>query len=112
VSIDPVLRETANGTAVCSFGVATNRSGQAPNGEKREFVDFHNAVIWGSRAEIAAKQLHKGTPVHIDGRLSTRTWEGKDGTRRRTTEVVVIDFEPLELRTPAAASVNPDEVAF
>lgn len=87
---DPNLRYTPNGTAVCSFGLATNRSwASADGGEKQERVEFHNIVSWAKLAEICGQLLHKGDKVYLEGRLQTREWKGDDDQSRRTTEVVI-----------------------
>ena len=87
---DPNLRYTPNNTAVCSFGLATNRSWTpADGGEKQESVEFHNVVAWSKLADICGQLLHKGDKVYVDGRLQTRDWKTDDGQERRTTEVVI-----------------------
>ncbi|MBU0579313.1 single-stranded DNA-binding protein, partial [Patescibacteria group bacterium] len=87
---DPNLRFTPKGTAVCSFGLATNRSWTpADGGEKQERVEFHNVVAWAKLAEICGQLLHKGDKVYLEGRLQTREWKGDDDQSRRTTEVVI-----------------------
>jgi single-strand DNA-binding protein len=87
---DPNLRYTPKNTAVCSFGLATNRSWMpADGGEKQENVEFHNVVSWAKLAEICGQLLHKGDKVYVDGRLQTRDWKGDDGNDRRTTEIVI-----------------------
>lgn len=85
---DPELRYTPSGAAVATFGVATNRSWTTDSGEKKDEVEFHNIVVWAKLAEICAEYLKKGRQVYIEGRLSTREWEGQDGQKRRSTEVV------------------------
>lgn len=97
---DPELRYTPNGAAVCTFGLATNRT-YVTEGEKREEVDFHRLVAWNKLAELCNQLLKKGTKVFISGRLQTRSWEGQDGVQRQTTEIVV---EDMILLTPKAAS--------
>lgn len=88
ITRDVELKKTQAGQSVCSFGVATNRSWKNKDGEKQEDVEFHNVVAWGKLAEIIAQYLGKGSKVYIDGRLQTREWEGKDGNKGRTTEIV------------------------
>jgi single-strand DNA-binding protein len=94
---DPELRYTPNGSAVASFGVATNRSyvDQA-SGEKKDSVEFHDIVTWGKLAEICAQILAKGRKVYIEGRLQTRQWEGQDGVRRQKTEIVAENMLVLD----------------
>lgn len=87
---DPNLRYTPNNTAVCSFGIATNRSWSPANGgEKQDRVEFHNIVAWSKLADICGQLLHKGDKVYVEGRLQTRDWKGDDGAERKTTEVVI-----------------------
>lgn len=87
---DPNLRYTPSGTAVCSFGLATNRSWTpADGGEKQEKVEYHNVVAWSKLADICGQLLHKGDKVYVEGRLQSRDWKGDDGQDRRITEVVI-----------------------
>jgi len=91
----PELRYTPAGHAVCSFGVATNRMWKTAEGDRRDEVEFHNVVAWNKLAEICSQYLVKGQKVYIQGRLQTRTWEGKDGVRRSRTEIVADDMVML-----------------
>ena len=96
---DPNLRFTPNGTAVCSFGLATNRSWTSnDNGEKQERVDFHNVVAWGKLAEICGQLLHKGDKTYVEGRIQNRDWKTEDGAERRITEVVIDNMMLLSSR--------------
>ncbi len=88
VTADPQLRSTQGGAQVTSFSVATNRVWNDPSGAKKESTEFHNIVVWGRQAEVASRFLVKGSLVLIEGRLQTRDWEGKDGQKRKTTEVI------------------------
>jgi single-strand DNA-binding protein len=100
---DPEMRYTPSGQPVTSFSIATNRYGSGPDGERREFTDYHNIVAWniGKRnlAELVAQYLRKGSQVYVEGRLQTRSWEGQDGQKRRATEVVANDVQFLDTRT-------------
>ena len=93
---DPELRYTPNGTAVCSFGLATNRSWKTETGEKREEADFHNIVAWNKLAEICSQFLVKGRKVYVEGRISTRSWTGQDGTQKIRTEIIISDMILLD----------------
>lgn len=88
---DPELRYTPNGAAVCTFGLATNRT-YVSEGERKEEVDFHKLVAWNKLAELCNQLLKKGMKVFISGRLQTRSWEGQDGIQRQTTEIVIEDM--------------------
>ncbi|MBI4038130.1 single-stranded DNA-binding protein [Candidatus Daviesbacteria bacterium] len=88
---DPELRYTPNGAAVCTVGLATNRT-FVSEGEKKEEVDFHRLVAWNKLAELCHQLLKKGMRVFISGRLQTRSWEGQDGQTRQVTEIVMEDM--------------------
>lgn len=93
---DPELRYTPQGTAVCTFGLATNRTWVTEAGEKKEETEFHRIVAWNKLAELCSKLLFKGRKVYIEGRLQTRTWTGPDGTKRQATEIVANEMMILD----------------
>src|SRR3989338_3686950 len=97
---DPELRYTPNGTAVCSFSIATNRSWTTDTGEKKDEAEFHRIVAWNKLAEICSQFLVKGRKVYVEGRLVTRSWNAQDGTQRNTTEIVISDMILLDSRRP------------
>lgn len=107
---DPELRFTPNGAAVCTFGLATNRT-YVTEGERKEEVDFHRLVAWNKLAELCNQLLKKGNKVFISGRLQTRSWEGQDGATRQTTEIVVEDMILLTPRsTGEPLPLDPDKI--
>lgn len=85
---DPELRYTPQGTAVCSFGLATNREWMS-DGSKKEAADFHNIVCWNKLAELCSQLLTKGVKVFVEGRLQTRDWVNDQGEKKYKTEVVI-----------------------
>lgn len=94
ITNDIELRYTANGTAVTSFGVATNR--RYRQGEEwKEETNFHNVVVWAKQAETLAKFARKGTRLYISGRMQTRSWEGEDGKKNYKTELVADEISLL-----------------
>lgn len=103
---DPELRYTPQGTAVCTFGVATNRYWVTENGEKREETEFHRIVSWNKLAELCSQLLTKGRKVYVEGRLQTRSWTGQDGNQRTTTEIVIEDMIILDSRRSMEAPVE------
>ena len=88
---DPEVRFTQNGNAVATFSIACNRSAKQPDGSYKEVPDFVNCVVWGKSAETIQKYFRKGSAIHIDGRIASRSYE-KDGQKRNITEVVVESF--------------------
>lgn len=93
---DPELRYTPTGAAVCSFGIATNRTWKTETGEKHEESEFHNIVAWNKLAELCSQFLVKGRKVYVEGRLSTRSWQAQDGSQKSRTEVVIDDMILLD----------------
>ncbi|HET7419091.1 MAG TPA: single-stranded DNA-binding protein [Candidatus Dormibacteraeota bacterium] len=106
---DPEMRYTPSGTAVTNFSIATNRWSTGPDGEKKEFTDYHNIVAYnaGRRnlAEVVAQYTKKGALVFVEGRIQTRSWEGQDGQKRRTTEIIANDVQFLDSRSGGGAGV-------
>jgi single-strand DNA-binding protein len=97
---DPELRYTPAGTAVCTFGLATNRGWTTQTGETREETEFHRIVSWNKLAELCSQLLVKGRKVYVEGRLATHTWVGQDGAQRSSTEIVIEDMIILDSKRP------------
>lgn len=93
---DPELRYTPQGTAVCTFGLATNRTWVTDNGDKKEETEWHRIVAWNKLAELCSQLLFKGRRIYAEGRLQTRQWTGQDGTQRQATEIVIEDMIVLD----------------
>lgn len=85
---DPELRALPSGQNVCSFGVATNRVYRDRDGNKQEQTDFHDIVVFGKTAETVSQYMKKGSSILVEGRLQTRSWEGKDGEKKYRTEII------------------------
>ena len=93
---NPELRALPSGASVASFGIATNRIWKNQQGEQQKEAQFHNIVVFGRQAEIVNQYLTKGSLAMIEGRIQTRSWDGKDGTKQYRTEIVAerIQFGP------------------
>ena len=104
VGADPELRYTPSGTAVSNYSVATNENWTDNSGERQERTEWHRIVVWGRLAEICNQYLRKGSKVYIEGRLQTRSWEGQDGQKKYTTEVVARDMQILDSREDGAGA--------
>lgn len=90
---DPEIRTTPSGQTVTSISIATNRTWNDKAGQKQEKSEFHNIVIWGRLAEIAGQYLTKGQEAYFEGRLETRSYTGKDGVERKTTDIVAENMQ-------------------
>jgi len=136
---DPELKYTPTGTAICTFSVATNRNWTSSDGQVKEEVQYHRIVAWQKLAELCGKLLNKGRKVFVEGRMTYRTYTGKDGVQRTIAEIVLDDFivfgdgkkviisseEEVAIKTKVAKTepetkiepakeetVNPDDIPF
>jgi single-strand DNA-binding protein len=103
---DPDVRTTSSGQTVTTVGLATNNHWTDKNGQKQEKTEFHNIVLWGRLGEIAGQYLTKGQEAYFEGRLQSRSYTGKDGVERKTTEVVAENMQ-LGSRPQGSASRPP-----
>ncbi|MCJ7655860.1 MAG: single-stranded DNA-binding protein [Dehalococcoidia bacterium] len=88
VGTDPEMRFTPSGNPVTSFRVATSRVYTTSEGERRQETEWFTVVAWKKQAESCNQFLTKGQRVYVEGSLRTRSWEGRDGQKRLTVEVV------------------------
>ena len=107
---DPELRTTPSGQSVATVGLATNRTWNDKSGQKQEKTEFHNIVMWGRLAEIAGQYLTKGQEAYFEGRLETRSYTGKDGVEKRTTEIIAENMQ-MGSRPQGGGSYNRQAVA-
>lgn len=95
---DPEVRTLESGAMVAKFGIATSENYRDKSGEWQEQTEWHDVVVWRSLAERAQEYLKKGTLVYLEGKLTHRKWQDKDGNPRKTTEVVANYFRMLSSR--------------
>jgi single-strand DNA-binding protein len=86
---DPEVRSTPSGQSVCTFSLATTDRFNDRTGQQRELTEWHNIVAWGKQADICGQYLKKGRQVYVEGRLTTRQYEAKDGTGKRYRAEIV-----------------------
>jgi single-strand DNA-binding protein len=93
---DPELKALPSGGQVASFGVATNRVFKKADGSKQEATEFHNIVVFGRQAETVAQYMKKGSPVYIEGRIQTRSWDSPEKGKQYRTEIIAerVQFGP------------------
>jgi single-strand DNA-binding protein len=108
---DPELKYTAGGIAVCNFSLAVNRKYKDQSGQWRDEATFINVVTWHKAAETVNKFLHKGSPVIIEGRLESRSWETESGQKRTAIEVRADQVRFLEKSESSPDETAPDESA-
>lgn len=98
---DPALKYTPAGHAVCNVRLAVNRG--------KDEADFVDLEIWRGSAEFASQYLSKGNRVLVSGRLRIRPWVAQDGTKRKSTEIVVHELISLEKGNGGAAPAGGEE---
>ncbi len=104
---DPELRFTPNnGTAVTTFTLAVDRRFPGPNGQKE--ADFIPVVVWGKQAESTANYMNKGKLMAVSGRIQTRSYDSKDGSKRFVTEVIADEVKFLEWGQNKSGPSMPD----
>ena len=96
-------KDLPSGTGVATLNVATNRFYKDKNGENREETQFHRVVVWGKLAEVCKNYLAKGREVFIEGRITYRSWQGVDGSKRVSTEIVA-ESGQFESKTTSGGS--------
>ena len=92
VGQEPTITNLDSGKKVVRLSVATNESYKDSKGEKQTNTNWHNLVAWGKTADIIEKYVTKGKEIAIEGKLTSRSYEDKDGVKRYVTEVVVSEI--------------------
>jgi single-strand DNA-binding protein len=86
---DPEIIALDSGKKLAKFSLATNEYYKDADGQKQTKTEWHNLVAWNKTAELIENYVTKGKEIAIEGKLTTRTWDDKEGNKRYTTEVVV-----------------------
>ena len=85
---DPELRYTPGGQPVATFSLATTERWNDKNGQRQDRTEWHNIVVWGKLAELVNQYLKKGRSAYIEGKITTRSWDDRDGVKKYRTEIV------------------------
>lgn len=113
VGTEPEMRFTPNGNPVTSFRIATTRNFTGPDGDRRQETEWFTVVAWNKLAENCNQFLSKGRRAYVEGRLRTRNWEGQDGQRRTSLEIIANTVLFLDRQTtplPGEAGTEGAEV--
>lgn len=86
---DPEIITLENGSKLAKFSLATNENNKDKNGEKQSKTEWHNLIAWNKTAELIEKYVTKGKEIAIEGKLSNKSYEDKEGQKRYLTEVIV-----------------------
>ena len=111
---DPEVRHLDNGIAVANFSLATTESYTNKQGERVNQTEWHNIVLWRGLADVAEKYLKKGNSIYVEGKISTRKWEDKEGNTRYSTDIIADKMTMLgsksdNANTPTESSVSSTE---
>ena len=99
---DPEIRHIPSGQSVANFSIATTENFNDRSGARQERTEWHRIVAWGKLAEVCAQYLKKGRQVYVEGRITTRQYDAKDGSgKRSTTEIVAQTIQFLGGRAGA-----------
>jgi single-strand DNA-binding protein len=115
---DPEMRYTPSGRPVTTFSVATSRTWNTSDGERRTETEWFNVVAWGSLAEICKQYLTKNRLIYVEGRLQSRHWEDADGNKHYSTEIVANEMIMLDEKretnneSPEEETIEEDEYPF
>ena len=95
---NPEIITLDGGKKIAKFSIATNESYKNAQGEKVTDTQWHNVVAWGKTAELMEQLLTKGKEVMLEGKLTNRSWDDKDGNKRYITEIVANEFMLLSAK--------------
>ncbi len=97
VGKDPEIRYFDNDRAVANFPLATTERGFTTSSGQQipDRTEWHNIVVWGGLSKVVENYVKKGSPLYIEGKIRTRSWDDKDGNKRYTTEIYVDSLELL-----------------
>jgi single-strand DNA-binding protein len=109
---DPEVKVLENGAKIATFPLATSESFKDRDGNKQTRTEWHNIVLWRGLADVAELYCRKGGQVYIEGRLSTRKWDDKEGHTRYTTEIIgdqMILLTRADSQIPSSSSPAPSQ---
>ena len=109
---DPEISHTPGGLAVAKFSIATSEKWKDDSGQQQEKTEWHNIVAWRKLAEVCAQYLKKGSKVYVEGKITTRSWEDKNGGGKKyMTEIVAHEIQFLSAMKNAGTEVAPSDTS-
>ena len=109
---DPELRQMQSGTSVCKMRIAVNTRRKSQDGNWEDKPNYFDVTVWGAQGENCASYLSKGRPVAINGRLEWREWEGQDGNKRQSVEIIADTVQFLGSRDGSGGNGNGNGGGF
>jgi len=105
---DPELKYTPAGVAVLKIRIATDTRWKSQDGKNQDSTEWHNVVIWRKLAEVISPYLQKGSRIYVEGRLTTRNWDDKDGVKHWMTEVQADSVQLLDSKGTSSPAASPE----
>jgi single-strand DNA-binding protein len=105
---DPEIRTLEGGVTVARFTLATSESYKDKSGQRVDKTEWHNIVLWRGLAEVAEKYLRKGQQVYIEGKITNRSYQDKDGVQKYFTEIVADNMTMLGGKGDSNGQAQPD----
>jgi single-strand DNA-binding protein len=109
---DPELRQLQSGTSVCKMRIAVNTRRKSQDGNWEDKPNYFDVTVWGAQGENCASYLSKGRPVAINGRLEWREWEGQDGNKRQSVEIIADTVQFLGSRDSSGGNGSGNGGSF
>ena len=107
---DPEVRHLESGGMVARFSVATNENRRDKSGQWQKYTEWHDVTAWGVLAERISQQLHKGSLVYIEGKITHRKWQDREGRDRYSTDIVAIVIRSLDRREGQKGAYGDEEM--
>ena len=104
---DPEVRVFEGGTKKASFSLATGETFLDKNGQRQDRTEWHNVVFWGNIVDVIEKYLKKGSQVYVEGRITTRSYDDKDGQKKYITEIAGTSMTLLGGKPAGGENNNP-----
>lgn len=105
---DPDVKFTSTGDAVTNLSLATSETWKDKDGQRQQKTEWHRLVAFRKQAEIMGQYCTKGKLIYVEGKLTYRNWEDKDGVKHTTTEIQVQNFDLLESKGNGDAPKQQD----
>ncbi len=109
VGKDPEINYVKEDLPLARFPLATNESYKTKDGDWRDITEWHNILAWRYTAKLCENNLKKGMLIYLEGKLQTRQWEGQDGNKRYTTEIVADSIKILEKKQESGVPLPENE---
>ena len=115
VGKEPEIRYTQGGAPVANFTLATNETWSGQGGEKQERTDWHRIVAWRRLGEFAHEYIRKGSLIYVEGKIRTRSYDDRDGTKRYITEIDAQTIQLLDKKVggaPGPGGTDPGDMSI